>query len=322
MKPKVSLIIPVFNVSEYIEKSFQSAISQTYENIEYIIVDDCSSDDSIEKVEKIIEVSPRKDDIKIIKHDINKGASSSRNTGIEASTGNYIYFMDSDDIITPECIQMHIESVVMNNADFSVGYIKVHGKKTIHQPAVHFSIEANEKILKSFFTRKWMYSCCDRMFKKEFLISHGIHFKAGIIYEDVFFLFLVCLHAKKMISIKENTYKYIVRKNSISASKNIDKQISSISFVMNEIIEHVNKHDLLVSMGKEVKTYISFLRFSFALLTLNSGQDTRVNKHWYKKLQDDKYTKYNMGIYSIFMMLPYCIFKLIFKIPYQLYKKI
>jgi len=103
---KVSIIIPVYNVEKYIEACFNSISNQTYKNIEAIFVDDCSSDDSYKILSNLIKQHSQSEiQYKILRHESNKNVSFARNTGIRAATGDYISFIDSDDIIIPNGIE-------------------------------------------------------------------------------------------------------------------------------------------------------------------------------------------------------------------------
>ncbi len=95
---KVSIIVPIYNVEKYIERCAVSLFEQDFEDIEYIFVNDCTPDNSVEILEKVIEKYPnRKSHLKIVHHKENKGLGSARNTGLEQATGNYILHIDSDD---------------------------------------------------------------------------------------------------------------------------------------------------------------------------------------------------------------------------------
>ena len=97
---EVTLIIPVYNVANYIRDSLLSALAQTFESIEYIVVDDCGTDDSLEIVKSILSSHQRAKDVFIYRHNCNKGLSAARNTGLEKAHGKFVYFIDSDDEIT------------------------------------------------------------------------------------------------------------------------------------------------------------------------------------------------------------------------------
>ena len=103
---KVTIVIPVYQVEDYIESCLISVANQTYSGeIECVVVDDCGADSSWQIVENFISEYNGKIDFKLIRHTENKGLSAARNTGIDHASGEYIYFLDSDDEITPECIE-------------------------------------------------------------------------------------------------------------------------------------------------------------------------------------------------------------------------
>ena len=103
---KISILVPIYGVEHYIERCARSLFEQTYPDIEYVFVDDCSSDQSIAVLEKVMEDYPlRKPHVKIIHHERNKGLSAARNTALEASAGDYVMHVDSDDYIEKTLIK-------------------------------------------------------------------------------------------------------------------------------------------------------------------------------------------------------------------------
>lgn len=118
--PKVSIIVPVYNVSQYITKCLDSIYEQTYQNIELILVDDCGSDDSMIIVHGYL-TSHVSIEAHIISHQKNRGLSAARNSGIEKASGEYIYFLDSDDYITPDCIEALVKPLYHKKYDVVVG---------------------------------------------------------------------------------------------------------------------------------------------------------------------------------------------------------
>lgn len=118
---KVSLIIPVYNVEDYISESLYSALKQTFSSIEYIIIDDCGGDNSMSVVAKILQNHCRTQDVFIYRHDKNLGLSAARNTGLEKAHGEYVYFMDSDDEITEDCIEKLYQAIRDSDADWVMG---------------------------------------------------------------------------------------------------------------------------------------------------------------------------------------------------------
>jgi teichuronic acid biosynthesis glycosyltransferase TuaG len=124
---KVSIITPVFNCEKYLNETINSVLSQTYSNWEWLLVDDCSSDDSLKIIEKFASSDSR---IKVFHLDVNSGSGPARNLAIKNATGKYISFLDSDDIWIPERLEQHIAFMVKGNYAFShssYGYLNENG---------------------------------------------------------------------------------------------------------------------------------------------------------------------------------------------------
>ena len=132
---KISIIVPVYNVEEYIEDCLRSITAQTYKGeVECIIVDDCTPDSSCTIIEKFISKYAGNIQFKLLHHEKNRGLSAARNTGIDATTGEYIYFLDSDDEITPNCIELLAEPLKKEKYDFVIGDYKTVGSETKFPP--------------------------------------------------------------------------------------------------------------------------------------------------------------------------------------------
>ena len=108
---KVSIIIPIYKVEQFIEDCLRSVYNQSYKNLEIILVDDCTPDDSMLIARNFVSKKelPKGMEIKFLSHKKNRGLSAARNTGIDAATGDYIYFLDSDDELSPDCISLLAE---------------------------------------------------------------------------------------------------------------------------------------------------------------------------------------------------------------------
>ena len=122
MHYKVSIIVPIYGVEQYIERCARSLFEQTYDNIEYVFVNDSTPDRSVEVLKKVIDEYPeRKGNIKIINHEKNRGLSASRNTGLKNCKGDYVYFVDSDDYIHCKTIECLLQASIKENAGIVVG---------------------------------------------------------------------------------------------------------------------------------------------------------------------------------------------------------
>ena len=119
---RISIIIPVYNVEPYVEKCILSVLRQNYSNLEVVIVDDKTPDESMKKIEGVLkEHSNTHIDFKIIHHEINKGLSEARNSGIREATGEYVTFLDPDDQLTDNCISTLATEAINGDYDLIIG---------------------------------------------------------------------------------------------------------------------------------------------------------------------------------------------------------
>lgn len=115
---KISILVPVYGVEKYIERCARSVFEQTYEDLEYIFVDDCSPDHSIDVLKRVMEDYPyREKQVKIIRHEYNRGLAAARNTAIAAATGEYVMHVDSDDYVDKNIVRLAVDTQIQTNAD-------------------------------------------------------------------------------------------------------------------------------------------------------------------------------------------------------------
>ena len=248
---KVSIIIPVYNVASYIEACIQSVFNQTYKNIEIIIVDDCGIDNSMEIVEKIVSTYNGEFCIKILHHNQNKGLSAARNTGIKKATGEYLFFLDSDDLLPNDAIQNLVYQTTKHpNIDFVIGEIETTGAENRSYPLLSDTyLGSNEKILKDYLLFKWNVMACNKLIKREFIITNKLYFKEGLYHEDLDFSFRLALSANSMACSKTVTYLYLIRANSITTHKSL-KNYNDNSWIIR------NNLDLLYQNKQKLSSFI------------------------------------------------------------------
>lgn len=218
---KVSIIIPIYNVSDYMDQCIQSACNQTYTNIEIILVDDGSTDDSGRKCDSWSEQDDR---IQVV-HKNNGGLSSARNAGLDVATGTYIYFLDGDDYIAPTLLEQTIphmdgefDMVVLGHY-----YVSDDGKITVdegHESNIYFLESNNDRI--SFFIYTLLrgrigWEAWDRIYRRELIERYNLRFEDNqkIFAEDLCFCLCYCAHAKKVVSLTDLLYYYRKRESSI-----------------------------------------------------------------------------------------------------------
>ena len=121
MKYTVTIAMPIYNVAPYVEKSLLSALNQTFVDIEYLLVDDKGTDESMDIVHRIISMHPRGKNVRIIDQKYNQGTAAARNVMVANATGEYLFIMDSDDVISPDCIDILYQKMKQYSVDFIAG---------------------------------------------------------------------------------------------------------------------------------------------------------------------------------------------------------
>lgn len=220
---KVSFAIPIYNVSSFIEKTLLSALNQTYENIEYLLIDDKGQDDSMRIVNKIVANHPRNKDINIIEHPHNIGLGSTRNTAIQNAQGKYLFFMDSDDEIIPECIEILINKIELYNVDFvASSHIKRDLNGNLYNVDTYNDtlIKGNEYPVANYrySKNKNIYIMCwNKLYNLDFLKINNIHCKPGHLNEDCWFTYQVIINAKSCFLSSIKTLYYTINPESITS---------------------------------------------------------------------------------------------------------
>lgn len=177
---KISIIVPVYNVEQYIKECFDSIAAQTYKGeLECIFVDDCGQDYSVSVLEKLIAEYKGPIQFSIVHHEHNKGLSGARNTGIRNAKGDYLYFIDSDDSITSDCIEKLVAlaekypgvEVVQGSTKSTMEWLQM-GWKKLPEFSDNFKW-IKKTILKriAFAMTAW-----NKLIKRSFVIEHGLFF--------------------------------------------------------------------------------------------------------------------------------------------------
>lgn len=221
--PLVSVIIPVYNVEQYIEKTIDSVINQSYDKIEIVLVDDESKDKSIVIAENRLISSAR--DFKIV-HQKNTGLAGARNTGIDNSTGKYICFIDADDIIDVDHINNSIEA--LKKYDVSICFSDFEYTRIVNRYGKNTHYRGNEYLnrddfLNSFSKRRIRVHCCCLVLERKILLETSLRFNENLRFgEDIEFMARLFPSIMGIAHVKQKTYKYLSRENSIMHSASVD----------------------------------------------------------------------------------------------------
>ncbi len=236
---KVSIIVPVYNVELYIEDCLNSLLNQTYSNYEIILINDGSTDNSIEICSKYND--PK---IKIFNQN-NKGVSIARNVGISLATGQYIMFVDADDMVSEKYIENLIKSIEETNTDMVVcGYTKEKAElvnKKNSQEIKGEIINANtmlENMMENNLQEGYLWN---KIFKKSIINDNSLEFKEGVnVWEDLYFVIEYLSKSDKIFAINEKLYYYRTREGSAVNRKETSTDLVGKVKILELILKNYN----------------------------------------------------------------------------------
>lgn len=272
--PKFSIIVPVYNVEEYIDDCLKSIKNQTFKDYEVIVVNDGTKDNSMDIVKKY--------DVEIINQE-NGGLSAARNAGVKKAKGEYLIFLDSDDYIEKDLLKK-INDSLKDNPDVVRFQIKeVYPDKEIDFNEESFNtlngVEAFNNIVKyHFIENAWCYAI-----KRSYYLENKYEFKKGTYHEDYGLIPLVIIKALKVKSISYIGYNYRQRENSIMSSKDYKKTIKKVDDFYNHYKYLVKEIDKTNIDSKIFKSYITN-----SLLIKICELDNPEYKEYFNKLKEDK----------------------------------
>jgi len=238
MKPKVSVIVPVYNVEAYLTECLNSIVNQTFDDIEIILVDDGSTDLS----GNIMNEFAKKDSRIIIYSQLNQGVSAARNSGISLASGEYILFVDSDDSILENSIETIYKQATETNADIVIGNVLYCYQDGRQIKAFHRTQEMNNIIISGdiCFMKLMEVNAYPPLtyllfIKREFLKKNELYFKKDVIHEDELWCVQALFNAKRVSLIDFYYYLYRQREGSIMNSDNNLFRINSLLIVVPEL---------------------------------------------------------------------------------------
>lgn len=253
--PLVTIIVPVYNSEKYLEQCIQNLLNQTYHNLQIILVNDGSTDRSLDickrTTDQRVEVYSKQ----------NGGASSARNVGIAYRKGEYILFVDSDDYLKDNAVEMLVSTAVSNNAD-CVYYeadndaentsIKV--KKDGLSHAIQYPTTDGNNLIELILEQKNYHAVPFLYFAKSSLYDKGLRFEEGIMFEDELFSFELLRSCGKVVCLKQKLYLRNVRSGSVMTSSGKEEfRFQSITVVFERLLEQFAKS----KDDKVLNTYLS-----------------------------------------------------------------
>lgn len=253
---KISIIVPIYNVENYIKTCISSIIKQDYPFIECILINDCTPDNSMQIINSCLKKYQGTIVFKIIHHHSNLGLSAARNTGVKYSTGEYIYFLDSDDeLYSDNSISILAkETETYPQADFIIGNIQLINsaeQRLSYNFKEHKTVTNNIQILNDYIQSKWYMMAWNKLINKKFFIKNQLWFLEGRLHEDERFSLQLAMCAQYMVYCPLKTYKYKIRTKGAITSHITLKHILDSKYIVYEntksLLQHNNLPQILYS---------------------------------------------------------------------------
>lgn len=279
MEAKVSVIVPVYNVEKYLNKCIETLINQTYKNLEIILVNDGSTDNSYALCEEYARRDMR---IKVINKE-NGGLSDARNAGLKIATGKYISFIDSDDYVELDMIYNLYQGIIKFDADICCcGKVLEYEKNNILVNNTNeFCVESEEALRKMLIGDNIDNSACDKLFK--IALFENIEFPVNRYFEDIATVYKVFLKSKKVAHINNIGYHYAIRKNSISTEKFSKKQFDALTFTK-EMVKNIVK--IYPKLEEEANAFL-FLEYITTMRKIKRSENYQEFKRTYIEIKKE-----------------------------------
>ena len=256
----VSILIPLYNKEKWFERCFNSVIKQSYKYIECVIVEDCSTDNSLKLAEYLINNYIGTINFVLVKHEINGGLSAARNTGIINSKGEYVYFLDADDEITENCIDSLIKLV---NKYPEVDFVQGNSRQYPYSENDYYAnndllpeyVIGNAKIKKKY-SNVIPVNSWNKLIKKYFITNNYLYFKNGIIHEDKHWIFFAFKKINSFAFTDNHCYIRHIVPDSIMTNENLLPSFNGYLTIVDDILSNLDA-DLLEYQIKEIYSILT-----------------------------------------------------------------
>lgn len=259
---KVSIIVSIYNIASYLERSIASICSQSYENIEILLVDDGSTDES----GKICDTWAKKDSRIRVIHKKNGGLSSARNAGIEAAKGEYLTFVDGDDWIDSTMYEDMIRALEEEEADLCIcNYREIREEEVTDSGEEKSTVLEGREILEAFLTEEESYriqnAAWNKLYKRELLGE--LRFPEGKLFEDIVFTTKLMERSRKMVYLHQTYYNYVM-----SRSDSIMNSVKADRILKDQVEAYREKGEFLKTLEKK-EYYLTHQYFFYKRMLLH-----------------------------------------------------
>lgn len=318
MNEVISVIVPVYNVEQYLDKCINSILNQTYKNIEVILVDDGSPDNCGKVCDEYSKMDSR---IKVI-HKENGGLSDARNVGIDNANGKYICFVDSDDYIENRYIELLYRAIKENNVDIAQCGINKISNDEIFIENIGYKkneVKSSKKMLEDLYTTNWENILVwNKMYLKQ--IFEDVRFPKGKIHEDEFTTHKVLYKVEKISIVDSYLYNYRQNEDSITGKKFNLKRLDILEAIESRLdFFQKNKENELYKLTLE--NYLAVLRNMYINVEKYISDSTKIKKELKNKYMEKckiLLKNYDITFLKIIKMKLFIIFPYIYYLKFIL----
>jgi hypothetical protein len=283
---KVSVIVPIYNIEAYLEKCIKSLLKQTLKDIEIILVNDCSTDNSQSIIDKYVKKDKR---VKAYINEKNSGLSFTRNHGMKYAKGEYLSFIDGDDYIEPDMLEKMYDKAKEEDADIVECdfVLDFPNKKIINRSKL------DENIIVSIRVAAW-----NKLYRRKLVEKLKLEFPVGLLYEDVVFCYKIIPFANKISYVPEPFYHYIQRPQSLINTKN--KRVREIYDCLNMVLDYYKEKKIYEKYKDQLEFIYMRYILSSSLLRVNKIKDGKLRHAIFKEgfdLLSSKFPKWNKNVY-------------------------
>lgn len=278
MSTTVTVIVPIFKVERFIERNARVLFEQNLPGIEYIFVDDCSPDNSITILEKILAEYPNKTtSTKIIRHSINQGLPSARNSGLAIATGEFIFHCDSDDWLEKDAISKLYNKAKEDQSDivWCDWYLSFkNNERYMGQPPIHEGVMSGKEAVKLILGGRIRYNVWNKLVKRSLYESQQIQFPDGYgMGEDMTMIKLFAV-ANKVSYLREALYHYVQLNEEAFTKKTTPQHLEQIRYNLNQVVDFLQE-----IYGTTIHQEIQFFKLNTKLPFLITD-DTASFQRW------------------------------------------
>lgn len=256
-QPLVSVLVPIYNVEKYIERCARSIFEQAYENLEIIFVNDCTPDNSVGVLRKVLAEYPNRiAQTQIINHEKNLGLAGARLTGLKTSTGKYIQNIDSDDYIDKNMISDMVALAEQENADITICdfmYVYTNKKEHIYVNPPLDPLSCLECVLVGIVHS----SVCNKLIRRDLFINNRIHQFVGLdLREDFSVLYKLVYYCKRIAYLPKAYYYY--RQNALSMVNNYNEKSGKSGLLLIDDLSHFIEKERLGEIDSRLKEMVNY----------------------------------------------------------------